>query len=91
MLRKGGGKGRPALIEWKSIQPNYREQIIEKYGDPEKMTAQNGLTRHLEFDTKAQTFFREYEYNGYKRLTNETIAEYTANASIYNAVIRAAA
>ncbi len=88
VMRKGGGKGRPALIEWLTIQPKYRKIIIEKYGDPEKMTAQNGLTRHLEFDTKAQTFFREYEYDSGKGLTKETIAEYTANASIYNAVIR---
>ncbi len=87
MLRKGGGKGRPALIEWRTIQPKYRKQIIERYGDPEKLTAQNGLTKHLELDTKAQAFFRDYEYDGDKGLTEETIAEYTANVSIYNAVI----
>lgn len=88
VLRKGGGKGRPALIEWRSIQPKYRKMIIEKHGDPEKLTTRHGLDDYLERDTKAEDFFRKYKCENGKLLTEPTKAEYITNVRIYNAVIR---
>lgn len=87
VIRKAGGRGRPALIEWLSIHPKYRAIIIEKYGDPEKLTALNSLDEYLITDTKAKTFFHEYMCESGKRLNESTIAEYSVNASICNAVI----
>lgn len=84
--RKGGGKGRPALIEWRSLQQAFRERIIARYGDPEKQMVRNRLTRYLERDAEAEQYFSAFRLGNGDYLPADNKAQYAAEAAILNAL-----
>lgn len=84
--RKGGGRGRPALIEWRSLHESYRQAIISRYGDPEKQAVRNRLTRCLKRDAEAERYFNAFQLDNGDYLPVANKAQYTAEAAILNAL-----
>lgn len=80
-----GGNGRSALIELLAIPGKYREQVIEKFGSPEKR--ENALAAYFEIDSAARDFYDSYRFEATgKQLEPYQVARYTTNASVLNAI-----
>ena len=92
VARRGGGEGACALYVYSSLPTKYQKKWVEKYGDPEEMQRQERLKARMVVDEKAREFYEAYEYdlNGVQtHLKTEVIAEYTLNASVLNALMKA--
>ncbi|WP_052444276.1 hypothetical protein [Flammeovirga sp. OC4] len=89
ILRRGGN-GRTALVSYESIPQRFRDKIEEKFGDPHKIYRRNSFFNFLVIDTKAKKFFDDYTFdseNGKRKALPEARRiEYTANASVLNAI-----
>ena len=92
LARRGGGEGACALYVYSSLPTKYQQKWVEKYGDPEEMQRQERLKARMVVDEQAREYYEAYEYdlNGVQtHLKTEVIAEYTLNASVLNALIKA--
>jgi hypothetical protein len=83
-LTRPGGNGRPSLIEWAAIPEKYRDEIIAKYGQPEKQ--RNFLEGFFEMDAAARTTYDAFRFEDGVSLDKEQIERYTVNASVLNAL-----
>ncbi len=84
---KKGGNGRSALVEWESIDISIRERIIEQIGyDPKDRGKPNSFKDSIVIDTEAKEFFEEYRKSNGERLSERQIKQYTARASVFNAI-----
>lgn len=82
---RAGGNGRPSLIELTAIPSKYREQIIDKFGNPEKQ--HNALEQFFAIDSNARAFYDSYRNpETGKSLEKYQIERYTINASMLNAL-----
>lgn len=84
-LRKGGN-GRTALIEYNSIPERFKQQIVEKIGDPRQITKYRHFRSNLVPDREAITFFGNYKLQDGRYLPTETAKEYCTNAMFLNAL-----
>jgi hypothetical protein len=82
--------GTPVLIEFDSLPTRIKEHYIEKYGDPSEMAKNYMLKSMILPDAKAAHFFSNYKLPDGRFLPFETQKEYTANASILNALAKLA-
>lgn len=92
LARRGGGEGACALYVYSSLPTKYQNKWVEKFGDPADIQRQERLKARMVVDEKAREFYESYEYdlNGVQtHLKTEVIAEYTTNASVLNALIKA--
>jgi hypothetical protein len=87
-VARRGGFERPALIEYKTMPTRFRKLVIAKYGEPEENTVNVVLRDMIVHDMKAETFYKAHEVEPSKGLTSESIAIYTDNASVLNAIIK---
>lgn len=78
--------GTPALVEYDSLPVRFKEAVVAKYGDPYKHFSQYCIRDMYVRDLKAFDFFSLYRFDGNRRLSDEKIAEYTANASVLNLI-----
>ena len=85
VLRRGGN-GRSALIEFDSIRPDIKEQLVIKLGDPYKVIHPNNVEKHYELDFKAEHFFMNYTLDNGSSLPEQNIKQYTTEASLLNTV-----
>lgn len=88
VMRNGRGKNTPALIAWVSIHEEYKEQIIKKFGDPEKTTKSILFNDYLERDQKAINFFATYTLDDGKAIAEDIQLRYSNEAAILNAIHR---
>ncbi|MDR2890733.1 MAG: kinase [Alistipes sp.] len=88
MMRRGGGLGCYALIEFESLPPRYKARFIDKYSRPEEVLKGKPITEELAIDGKARGFYRDHLLPDGSRMTDEQIDEYTVNASVLNQLIR---
>ncbi|RWX00953.1 kinase [Flavobacterium cerinum] len=86
VLRRGGGLGTPALIEFETIRKDIKEKIISLIGDPTEKTKNIIFKDYLKADSKAIEFFNNYTLENGDALPQKNISEYIANAEILNAV-----
>lgn len=84
-VRKGGGPGRPALLNYDRLRADIKQRIAEKYGDVKKRSRSNRLQEMIEPDFKASTYFSEFLFDDGTNIKAEKQAEYSANAAILNA------
>lgn len=88
---RGGGEGGYALYSFDSMPDKYKAKFVAKYGDPEKVLREREMKAHVKYDSKARTWYEEFEYlkNGEKTtLSPELIDEYVTNASVLNELIK---
>jgi hypothetical protein len=84
-LRRGSPAG-AALLSWDLLRPDIREKYIQKCGDPRAIGPKYSLKNLIEPDYKAISFFAIYEIADNINLKPEKQQEYSANASVLNAI-----
>ena len=79
--------GQSALVAYRSLPERYKERVVAKYGDPERLATQSSLRDLFRRDMRAEDFYRRYTTDGYTHLSEEVQESYVANASILNVII----
>jgi len=74
------------LIEFDSLKEMRKSIIKAKYGDPREQLQPNTFATQLKMDGAAFTFFSNYILTDGRRLPEENIREYVANASVLNGI-----
>jgi hypothetical protein len=88
MMRRGGGLGCYALIEFESLPPRYKARFVDKYGHPKDVLKEKPITEELAIDDKARAFYAEWLLPDGTHMTDEQRDEYTINASVLNELIK---
>lgn len=89
VVRQGKGLGSYALIEIATMPLRFQERIKLKYGDMKEDVIRNWLGSHYHIDAKAREFYTRFRFDNGDALPPEHIQEYTVNASVIEAVMRA--
>lgn len=89
VVRPGKGLGSYALVEIATMPLRFQERIKLKYGDMKEDFIRNWLGSHYHIDAKAREFYTRFRFDNGDALPPEHIQEYTVNASVIEAVMRA--
>ena len=89
VVRQGKGLGSYALVEIATMPLRFQERIKLKYGDMKEDVIRNWLGNHYHIDAKAREFYTRFRFDNGDALPPEHIQEYTVNASVIEAVMRA--
>lgn len=89
VVRSGRGLGGYVLVEIATIPLRFQERIKLKYGDMKEDVIRNWLGSHYHIDAKAREFYTRFRFDNGDTLPPEHIQEYTVNASVIEAVMRA--
>lgn len=89
VVRPGKGLGSYALVEIATMPLRFQERIKLKYGDTKEDIIRNWLGSHYHIDAKAREFYTRFRFDNGDALPPEHIQEYTVNASVIEAVMRA--
>lgn len=89
VVRSGRGMGGYVLVEIATMPLRFQERIKLKYGDMKEDVIRNWLGSHYHIDAKAREFYTRFRFDNGDTLPPEHIQEYTVNASVIEAVMRA--
>ena len=89
VVRSGRGLGGYVLVEIATMPLRFQERIKLKYGDMKEDVIRNWLGSHYHIDAKARDFYTRFRFDNGDTLPPEHIQEYTVNASVIEAVMRA--
>jgi hypothetical protein len=89
VVRSGRGLGGYVLVEIATMPLRFQERIKLKYGDMKEDVIRNWLDSHYHIDAKAREFYTRFRFDNGDALPPEHIQEYTVNASVIEAVMRA--
>lgn len=89
VVRSGRGLGGYVLVEIATMPLRFQERIKLKYGDTKEDVIRNWLGSHYHIDAKAREFYTRFRFDNGDTLPPEHIQEYTVNASVIEAVMRA--
>lgn len=89
VVRSGRGLGGYVLVEIATMPLRFQERIKLKYGDMKEDIIRNWLGSHYHIDAKAREFYTRFRFDNGDALPPEHIQEYTVNASVIEAVMRA--
>lgn len=89
VVRSGRGLGGYVLVEIATMPLRFQERIKLKYGDKKEDVIRNWLGSHYHIDAKAREFYTRFRFDNGDTLPPEHIQEYTVNASVIEAVMRA--
>lgn len=89
VVRQGKGLGSYALIEIATMPLRFQERIKLKYGEMKEDILRNWFIGHYHIDAKAREFYTRFRFDNGDGLPPEHIQEYTVNASVIEAVLRA--
>ena len=89
VARQGKGLGSYALIEIATMPLRFQERIKLKYGEMKEDILRNWFIGHYHIDAKAREFYTRFRFDNGDALPPEHIQEYTVNASVIEAVLRA--
>lgn len=89
VVRQGKGLGSYALIEIATMPLRFQERIKLKYGEMKENILRNWFIGHYHIDAKAREFYTRFRFDNGDALPPEHIQEYTVNASVIEAVMRA--
>ena len=89
VVRPGKGLGSYALVEIATMPLRFQERIKLKYGDMKEDVIRNWLGSHYHIDAKAREFYTRFRFDNGDALPPEHIQEYTVNASVIEAEMRA--
>ncbi len=85
-VRKGGGPGCPALLNFDQLRTDIKQRVFEKYGDVRQYSRRNRLQELIEPDLQASKYFAEFLFDDDTNIKHERQVEYNANATILNAI-----
>lgn len=89
VVRSGRGLGGYVLVEIATMPLRFQERIKLKYGDMKEDVIRNWLGSHYHIEAKAREFYTRFRFDNGDALPPEHIQEYTVNASVIEAVMRA--
>lgn len=89
VVRSGRGLGGYVLVEIATMPLRFQERIKLKYGDMKEDVIRNWLGSHYHIDAKAREFYTRFRFDNGDALPPEHLQEYTVNASVIEAVMRA--
>jgi hypothetical protein len=89
VVRSGRGLGGYVLVEIATMPLRFQERIKLKYGDMKEDVIRDWLGSHYHIDAKAREFYTRFRFDNGDALPPEHIQEYTVNASVIEAVMRA--
>ena len=89
VVRSGRGLGGYVLVEIATMPLRFQERIKLKYGDMKEDVIRNWLGSPFHNDAKAREFYTRFRFDNGDALPPEHIQEYTVNASVIEAVMRA--
>lgn len=89
VVRSGRGLGGYVLVEIATMPLRFQERIKLKYGDMKEDVIRNWFGSHYHIDAKAREFYTRFRFDNGDTLPPEHIQEYTVNASVIEAVMRA--
>lgn len=89
VVRSGRGLGGYVLVEIATMPLRFQERIKLKYGDMKEDVIRNWLGSHYHIEAKAREFYTRFRFDNGDTLPPEHIQEYTVNASVIEAVMRA--
>lgn len=89
VVRSGRGLGGYVLVEIATMPLRFQERIKLKYGDMKEDVIRNWLGSHYHIDAKAREFYTRFRFDNGDTLPPGHIQEYTVNASVIEAVMRA--
>lgn len=89
VVRQGKGLGSYALIEIATMPLRFQKRIKLKYGEMKENILRNWFIGHYHIDAKAREFYTRFRFDNGDALPPEHIQEYTVNASVIEAVLRA--
>jgi hypothetical protein len=89
VVRSGRGLGGYVLVEIATMPLRFQERIKLKYGDMKEDVIRNWLGSHYHIDAKAREFYTRFRFDNGDALPPEHIQEYTVNASVIEAMMRA--
>ena len=89
VVRSGRGLGGYVLVEIATMPLRFQERIKLKYGDMKEDVIRNWLGSHYHINAKAREFYTRFRFDNGDTLPPEHIQEYTVNASVIEAVMRA--
>ena len=89
VVRSGRGLGGYVLVEIATMPLRFQERIKLKYGDMKEDVIRKWLGSHYHIDAKAREFYTRFRFDNGDTLPPEHIQEYTVNASVIEAVMRA--
>jgi len=78
--------GQPSLIDFNTIPVKYRNMIAEKMGVPSEEATIKPFKERITTDANAVTFYTNFLLSDGSHLEPKHIKEYTANASVLNAI-----
>lgn len=81
-----GGNGRKALIAFDTLPPDLKEKVIEKIGKPTPEDKKSRVEAFYITDERAKLFYETYILEDGRNLDDPQIKEYTANASMLQAI-----
>ena len=91
VLMRRGGNGKPALIEYKTMEEDVKKKYVETYGDPIREAERNRmglLESTLQYNEAAYTFFSvEYRDELGRKLSADKAALYTLQVRVLDACI----
>jgi len=85
VIGRGGGKQRPAIVQWCNM-PEQLRSIVLQHGNPETALKRNVLEQYLRDDRVAREYFMGYLIEDGRNLPEETQRKYYANAVVLSAV-----
>lgn len=83
--KEGKGKSNEAYVAFDSLEPQHQALIIDALGEPAK-ASHIIFTDYINYDDKANRFFKEYTLENGEALPEKNIREYISNAQILNAI-----
>lgn len=89
VVRSGRGLGGYVLVEIATMPLRFQERIKLKYGEMKEDILRNWFIGHYHIDAKAREFYTRFRFDNGDALPPEHIQEYTVNASVIEAVLRA--
>jgi hypothetical protein len=81
---RSGCVNNPALIAWESLPMAWQRMLIERFGETPSLVRKMLFEKFYQRDTKAFAFYTAYKLADGRYLPDETVDEYTINASVLN-------
>lgn len=87
VLRPGKGLDHPALVEYESLPPRFKERFKLIWGDPYELIKESMMKDEVITDRRARDFFAVYLLPDGTHIPDEFQREYTQNASVLNVLL----
>jgi hypothetical protein len=87
IIRPGKGLDHPALVEYESLPPRFKERFKLIWGDPYEVIKESMMKDEVITDRRAREFFADYILKDGTHIPDKMQDEYTQNASVLNLLI----